>query len=93
MFVWFKKKQVKQQELYPGVPTTDGTNDFLDLYSKTNRKELPNILATFKQQVVEKAFELTLCEFNSYKYSLLVDDIKYLSYAVKSIEIILRINK
>lgn len=93
MFDWFKKKQVKQQELYPGVPTIDGTNDFLDLYSKTNKKELPKILATFKQQVVEKAFELTLCEFNSYKYSLLVDDIKYLSYAVKSIEIILRINK
>ena len=93
MFNWFKKKQVKQQELYPGVPTTDGTNDFLDLYSKTSRKELPKILATFKQQVVEKAFELTLCEFNSYKYSLLVDDIKYLSYTVKSIELILRINK
>ena len=93
MFNWFKKKQVKQQELYPGVPTTDGTNDFLDLYSKTNRKELPKILATFKQQVVEKAFELTLCEFNSYKYSLLIDDIKYLSYAIKSIEVILRINK
>ena len=93
MFDWFKKKQVKQQELYPGVPTTDGTNDFLDLYSKKSRKELPKILATFKQQVVEKAFELTLCEFNSYKYSLLIDDIKYLSYEVKAIEIILRINK
>ena len=93
MFNWFKKKQVKKQELYPGVPTTDGTNDFLDLYSKTNRKDLQKILSTFKQQVVEKAFELTLCEFNSYKYTLLIDDIKNLSYSIKAIEILLRLNK
>lgn len=93
MFNWFKKKHVKQQELYPGVPTTDGTNDFLDLYSKTNRKDLPKILSTFKQQVVEKAFELTLCEFNSYKYSLVIDDIKNLSYSIKAIEILVRLTK
>lgn len=93
MFDWLKKKHIKQHELYPGVPTTDGTNDFLDLYSKTNRKELPKTLVTFKQQVVEKAFELTLCEFNSYNYSLLIDDIKNLSYSIKAIEILLRLNK
>lgn len=93
MFNWFKKKHLKQQELYPGVPTTDGTNNFLELYSKTNRKELPKTLVTFKQQVVEKAFELTLCEFNSYKYSILIEDIKHLSYSIKAIEILLRLNK
>lgn len=93
MFNWFKKKHLKQQELYPGVPTTDGTNDFLDLYSNANRKDLPRILSTFKQQVVEKALELTLCEFNSYKYSLLIDDVKHLSYSIKAIEILLRLNK
>lgn len=93
MFKWFKKKHVKQQELYPGVPTTDGTNDFLDLYSKTNRKDLPKILVAFKQQVVEKAFELTISEFNSCKYSILIDDIKHLSYTIKAIEILVRLNK
>lgn len=93
MFNWFKKKQVKQQELYPGVPTTNGTNDYLDVYSKTSKKELQKILATFKQTTVEKAFELTLCEFNSYKYTLLIDDIKNLSYSIKAIEILLRLNK
>lgn len=93
MFNWFKRKQIVNKELYPGVPTTDGTNDFLELYSKGPKKELLKTLSIFKQQVVEKALELTLTSHNTYKYSILIDDITSLSYSIKAIEILLRLNK
>lgn len=90
---WFKKKQPVPKELYPGVPTTDGTNDFLVLYSNISTKEVKDILAIQKQQVVEKALDLTLTSYSTYKYNLLIDDIKHLSYSIKAIEILLRLNK
>lgn len=93
MFSMYKLKKQDRKELYPGVPTTDGTNDFLDLYSKRPKEELLKTLSIFKQQVVEKALELTLTSHNTYKYSILIEDITALSYGIKSIEILLRINK
>ena len=93
MFNWLKRKKLVHKELYPGVPTTDGTNDFLLVYSNTNKKNLLKLLNIYKQQVVEKAIELTVAEFNSYQYILIIADIKHLSYNIKAIEILLRLSK
>ena len=93
MFNMFRRKKPELKELYPGVPTTDGTNDFLLLYSANSKKELIAILAVQKQQVVEKALDLTLTSYSTYKYNLLIDDIKHLSYSIKAIELLLRVNK
>lgn len=93
MFKFFKRKEKEVRELYPGVPTTDGTNDFLLLYSKQSKKELTIILTRFKQQVVEKALDLTLTNYSTYKYNILIEDIRHLSYCIKSIELLLRVAK
>lgn len=93
MFRFFKKKEQIVSELYPGVPTTDGTNDFLILYSNTSKKELTSTLNRFKQQVVEKALDLTLTNLNTYKYNILIEDIKHLSYSIKAIELLLKVAK
>jgi len=93
MFNMFRRKKPDLKELYPGVPTTDGTNDFLLLYSTNSKKELIAILAIQKQQVVEKALDLTLISYSTYKYNMLIDDIKHLSYSIKAIELLLRVSK
>ena len=93
MFNMFRRKKPDLKELYPGVPTTDGTNDFLLLYSTTSKKELIATLAIQKQQVVEKALDLTLTSYSTYKYNLLIADIKHLSYTIKAIEILLVVSK
>ena len=89
----FRRKKPDLKELYPGVPTTDGTNDFLLLYSTNSKKELIATLAIQKQQVVEKALDLTLTSYSTYKYNLLIEDIKHLSYSIKAIELLLRVSK
>lgn len=91
MFRWFKKKQVIQSDLYPGVPTTDGTNDFISLYSKLSKKELIKILDIEKQLVVEKALKISTLGLNTYGKTILEEDIKHLGYSIKSIELILRV--
>lgn len=93
MFNMFRRKKPDLKETYPGVPTTDGTNDFLLLYSTNSKKELIAILAIQKQQVVEKALDLTLTSYNTYKYNLLIEDIKHLSYSIKAIDLLLRVSK
>lgn len=91
MFGWFKKKKVIEGDLYTGVLTTDGTNDFISLYSKVHRKDLIKILATEKQLVVEKALKISTLGLNTYGRAMLEDDIKHLGSSIKSIELILRV--
>lgn len=93
MFNIFRRKKPEVKELYPGVPTTDGINDFLVLYHNTSKRDLIVTLAIQKQQVVEKALDLTLTSYSTYKYNMLIEDIKHLSYTIKAIEILLVVSK
>lgn len=93
MFNIFKRKKPDTKELYPGVPITDGTNDFLLLYSTFSKKELIATLAKQKQQVVDNALTLTITNYRTYNYNMLIEDIKYLSYSIKAIELLLRVRK